>query len=207
MAKEGIPFFLFFILLAFIFYMFFLWILAIPFFVLSLFMIFFFRDPKRNITHGDGLILSPADGKIIEIKKIPDHPVLNKNTTVISIFLSLFNVHITRSPIKGVVEKIEEKSGTFFPAFKEKAQFSNSYSAVLIKGENVYIFVKQIAGIIARKIKCWIREKEQLKKGQKMGLIYFGSRVDIFMPENIILKVSINQKVKAGKTIIAEIKE
>ncbi|MCP2597026.1 phosphatidylserine decarboxylase [Candidatus Aminicenantes bacterium AC-335-G13] len=182
------------------------WIISIFFLLLSFQMIFFFRDPKRNISSGENLILSPADGKIIKIEKLDFHPYLNKPTTVISIFLSLFDVHITRSPINGYVRKMEYKKGKFFPAYKDKAQEFNSSVILFIENKNCMIAVKHIAGIIARKIKCWIKENDYLKSGEKTGLIYFGSRVDLFLPSDILLKVDINQKVKAGETIIGELK-
>jgi phosphatidylserine decarboxylase len=206
MVKEGIPFVVFFIGLFLISIWLNIWVIAFLFLLLVIQLIFFFRDPKRNIIKGENLILSPADGKIIKIEKLHSHSFFKKPTIVVSIFLSLFDVHITRSPIEGIVKKIEYKKGKFFPAYKDKAQTSNSYATLFIESKNSFIVVKHIAGIFARKIKCWIKEKDYLRSGQKIGLIYFGSRVDLFLPQDVFLKVNINQKVKAGETIIGELK-
>jgi len=207
MVKEGIPFVIFFIGLLLISLILKLWVISFLFLILCFQMIFFFRDPKRNIVEGKNLILSPADGKVIKIEKVNSHPFFNnKPATIVSIFLSLFDVHITRAPVEGYVKKLEYRKGKFFPAYKDKAQTSNSCVMLFIENKNTLIAVKHIAGILARKVKCWIKEKDYLKSGQKTGLIYFGSRVDLFLPQNVTLKVNINQKVKGGETIIGELK-
>ncbi len=118
--------------------------------------------------------------------------------------MSLFDVHITRAPISGTVREVEYKPGKFFSAYKDKASFKNESNSILINGDETNILVKQIAGFAARRIKCFVKKNEMITGGQKIGLIYFGSRIDIFIPKGIQLKVNLNQKVKAGCTEIGE---
>jgi len=206
LAKEGLVFIVPGLALCVIFLTVSLWFLFLIFLIITFGFCYFFRDPKRTIPQNKNMLLAPADGKIVKIQTDESHPSFPSPVNVISIFLSLFDVHITRAPLNGTVKEIEYKPGQFFPAYKDEASLRNESNSLFINGEKLNILVKQIAGVAARRIKCFIKKNERITKGQKMGLIYFGSRVDLFLPQNIQIKVSLNQKVKAGLTEIAEIK-
>jgi phosphatidylserine decarboxylase len=177
-------------------------ILAMAFFLLSLFVAFFFRDPERQVPPGENLIVSSADGNVIAITPFEQSDFIDGKGTLISVFMSVFSVHVNRAPVSGRVEFCEHHPGKFFPAFKEKASLENEQTRLGLQSEHGRIVVKQIAGIIARRIVCRIRPGDQLKRGERFGMIRFGSRVDLFLPENVELKVELNQKVKAGESIL-----
>jgi phosphatidylserine decarboxylase len=176
--------------------------LAVLFVLFSFFFAFFFRDPERKIPQGDNLILCSADGKVILIKPFDHLNFLGGKGTQISVFMSVFNVHINRAPASGKVKLCEYNPGKFLPAFKDKASMENEQTTLGLENERGKIALKQIAGIIARRIVCRVTTGDQLKKGERFGLIQFGSRVDHFLPENVDIKVIANQKVKAGETVI-----
>jgi len=203
-TKEGMPFIVPVLVLALLFSALGLWLLFAVFLIITSCFFYFFRDPKREIPQNENLLLSPADGKVVKIQKVESHPSFFSPVTIVSIFLSLFDVHITRAPISGTVREVEYKPGKFFSAYKDKASFKNESNSILINGDETNILVKQIAGFAARRIKCFVKKNEMITGGQKIGLIYFGSRVDIFIPQGIQLKVNLNQKVKAGCTEIGE---
>jgi phosphatidylserine decarboxylase len=204
--KEGLIFIVPFLALAILFFVFGLWIFfAIFLFITSCFC-FFFRDPKRNIPKNKNLLVSPADGKIVKIQTVESHASFPSSVTSVSIFLSLFDVHISRAPLSGIVKEIERKPGQFFPAYKDEARLRNESNSIFINGDEINILIKQIVGVAARRIKCFVKKNERITRGQKIGLMYFGSRVDIFLPPEVQLKINLNQKVKAGETEIAEIK-
>lgn len=205
--KESFPFIIPSLALAILFFMFSLYLLSAIFLIIAFCFLFFFRDPKRKIPQNKNLILSPADGKIVKIRSGESHPSFPSSVTIVSIFLSLFNVHITRAPFSGTIKEIEYKPGKFFPAYKDEASLRNESNSIFINGNETNILTKQIAGFAARRIKCFVKKNEIITKGQKIGMIYFGSRVDIFLPQEIRLKISLGQKVKAGYTEIGEIKK
>lgn len=173
--------------------------------VLFAFVAYFFRDPERDIPTDANAVVSPADGKIVEIVTEKD-PILGKTFKRISIFLSVFNVHINRAPIGGRVEKILYNHGKFLAAFNHKASLDNEQNTLLINNGKAQMLVKQIAGLIARRIVCWARVNDELKTGQRYGLIRFGSRVDIFIPENSDVRVKLGDRVKGGSSIIGFLK-
>ncbi len=177
-------------------------VLAIVFLLLSLFVAFFFRDPERNVPPGENLIVSSADGKVIAITPFEQSDFIDGKGTLISVFMSVFNVHVNRAPVSGRVEFCEHHPGKFFPAFKEKASLENEQTRLGLESKYGKVVVKQIAGIIARRIVCRIRPGDHLSGGQRFGMIRFGSRVDLFLPENVELRVELNQKVKAGESVI-----
>ncbi|MEW6455305.1 MAG: phosphatidylserine decarboxylase family protein [Acidobacteriota bacterium] len=203
MAKEGIFIIIILMLIASIFILIFnkLTILII-FILIAAFVGFFFRDPERIPFLEKGVILSPADGKMIKVEKINDNSFANENSIKISIFLSLYDVHVNRSPVEGIVEKIVYKKGKFFPAYKGNASDLNEQNVIHIKGEKERIILKQIAGILARRIKCYLKENQKVLPGERIGLIMFGSRVELFLPASVNLLVKEGDKVKGGKTII-----
>jgi phosphatidylserine decarboxylase len=210
-AREGYPF-IFFLLGHGIFLLLLRWyrggglfllISALMFFLTCGFVTYFFRDPKRVIPTTPGAVVSPADGKIINISQTKV-PGFNEPYVKVSIFLSVFNVHINRVPIAGKVEAIDYTPGKFKAAFVDKASSDNEHNTILVAGEQAKIIVKQIAGLIARRIVCWIKPGEQVAKGERFGLIRFGSRTELFMPATITqLKVNKGDVVKGGETIIA----
>ncbi len=172
--------------------------------LLSLFVVAFFRDPRREADASANAILTPADGRIIRIEAVEERQSpLGKPTVMISIFMSLFDVHVNRVPVSGQIREIEYRPGRFFSANLSKASKENECNRIALQtdsGHNV-VFV-QIAGLIARRIVCWVREGDDVKAGQRFGLIRFGSRVDLYLPDSAWIGVQPRQKVKAGKTIL-----
>jgi phosphatidylserine decarboxylase len=203
-AREGLvfylPSFIIFILLLILGW----WVASIFFLVLTAAFVFFFRDPQRTPPEGQGLVLSPADGQVIKIEDFPNHPEIDPPGKVISIFLSLFDVHFTRSPLSAEVMKLNYQPGKFFPAYRKEASAQNESNSLVLQTPAGNIFLKQIVGIAARRIKCYVKPGDKVIAGQKIGLMYFGSRVDLYLPGNIKLKICLNQKVKGGLTIIGE---
>jgi len=200
MAKEGVKFLAVFLLGGVICLFWVKW-LSIPFFLISAFCIYFFRDPKREIPEGREYILSPADGRVIGIEEIPE-----QNMRKISIFMSLFNVHVNRIPYDGRVKKITYKRGNFRPA-NSPFSFENEQNIIEVENDEGWSYkLVQVAGIIARRIVCRIKEGEIVKKGEKFGLIMFGSRVELYIPKKFLIDVKKGDKVKGGKTIIGRIR-
>lgn len=206
MAKEGLIFIIPSIGLAVLFLAFGAWFLFGIFLVIASSFCFFFRDPKRHIPHNENSILAPADGKVIKIQNIESHPLFPSSVKIVSFFLSLLDVHITRVPIAGIVEEVEYTPGKFFRAYKDDASLKNESNSIFIKGDKTSLFIKQIVGFATRRIKCFVKKNERVAKGQKLGLMCFGSRVDIYFGEEVRLKIQLNQKVRAGETEIGEMK-
>jgi phosphatidylserine decarboxylase len=168
--------------------------------LLAVFFLWFFRDPARRIPNGPGEIVSPADGKVTEAEWIetPDGSRLR-----LSIFLNVFDVHVNRSPIEGTVKLVNYKSGLYLNAMRADSNVLNEQNVVVIENDNCSIQVKQIAGLLARRIVCWVKQGDTLKRGERFGLIKFGSRVDILMPPDVNLLVRRDQRVKGGSTVLA----
>ena len=171
--------------------------------ILFLFCINFFRDPKRNTPMGDNLIISPADGKIVKIIEINDPDV--GDAKLVSIFLNVFNVHVNRVPIDGKVISTEHKLGKFLAAFDHKASDENEQMITIISHKSGNYKIKQIAGLIARRILCYAKEGLTLHKGGRLGFIRFGSRTDLIMPSSVKINVTLGEKVKGGATVIGEL--
>lgn len=182
----------------------FFYFIYVPFFVIFLiillFILYFFRDPTRTVPLGDDILVSAADGIITNISEIK---IGKKNYTKISTFLSVFDVHIQRLPTKGKVEKIEYFEGKFLNATLDKSSEENERLTITLKNSKGSIYVTQIAGLIARRIMCYVKENENVEQGEQYGIIKFGSRVDISFPENYITAVSIGQRCVGGETIMA----
>lgn len=173
--------------------------------LLTLFVVSFFRDPERNVPEGDRNILAPADGKVILVEEKEGTPFSSARSIRVSIFMSVFNCHINRIPASGVVRKIVYRPGAFFAADKDRASTQNESNALLLftdGGEE--IGVVQIAGLIARRIVCWVKPGQRLERGERIGLIRFGSRVDLYLPPEVKLKVRRGDRVKGGLSIIGE---
>lgn len=170
---------------------------------LTLFCAWFFRDPKRMIPQGDGFVVSPGDGLIVDIAKTEDERFLKKPVIRISIFLNIFNVHINRSPVDGKVVGVFYNPGRFFAANVPKASLENEQNALLLEtpsGKRLVCI--QIAGLIARRIVCWVKDGAALYRGERFGLIRFGSRVDLYLPVEAEILVSVGDKVKGGETVL-----
>ena len=173
---------------------------------LFLFVTWFFRDPERVIPEDPNAIVSPGDGRIVEIVPEKD-PLLEKDGyTRISVFLNVFNVHVNRVPIAGKIQAYRYNKGKFLNASSHKASMDNEQSAILLNNGHVTILVKQIAGLIARRIVCWAKEGDEFQRGQRYGLIRFGSRMDVFVPEGTEIKVAIGDIVSGGSSIIGYLK-
>lgn len=164
------------------------------------FVAFFFRNPPRSIPDDPRLIVSPADGKVVRVEKVG-------NVTRMSIFLSLFNVHVNRSPIEGRIEAVEYKPGRFLVAFNDKASTDNERNIVMVRNGKITIVFTQIAGIVARRIVFWKKAGDNVGKGELVGLIRFGSRVDVLFPAGTEATVKVGDRVKGGSTSIGVITE
>lgn len=197
MVREGIPFVLIPVLIAAAFALFGLWPVTIAFAAVALFMMYFFRDPQRNVPTGEGLIVSAADGRVTRIEE-------NGNTKLVSVFLSPLDVHINRSPITGSIKQIDYIPGRKMPATSDEASLVNERNSLLIQGEGITVTCTQIAGILARRIVCWPKTGDNLTRGQKFGLIKFSSRTDLTMPASVELQVKVGDRVKGGETVIAK---
>ncbi len=170
-----------------------------------LFTLYFFRDPDRITPAGNNLIISPADGKIISIKDVREDSFLKGDAVLISIFMSPLNVHVNRYPVDGTIQFFEHIPGKYLVAFEDKASDVNERTLIGIESENGKVFFKQIAGAVARRIVADLKIGMPTKKGERFGMIKFGSRVDVLLPKGkVAVKVSLHQKVSAGETVIAQ---
>ena len=176
------------------------WAWSIAPVLLAASFLWFFRDPRRAIPAGPGLIVSPGDGRVTETVTIstPDGPRQR-----ISIFLSVFNVHVNRSPIGGVLTNVRYRKGLYLNAMNPASADRNEQNAVTVRGEGIEVIFKQIAGLIARRIVFNLREGDTVERGQRVGLIKFGSRVDVVLPAEATLHVKVGQRVKGGASILA----
>jgi len=172
--------------------------LTVFFALLALFVMFFFRNPHRRIPDGANLIISPADGKVVKISKD------ETGEQTLCIFLNVFNVHVTRAPIAGTVERFEYKRGKFKVAFDEEASHVNEQNIVAFANTELSLIVKQVAGLIARRVICWKKPGDAVERGELFGLIRFGSRVDMVMPARVNIRVRVGDKVRGGSTIIGD---
>lgn len=198
LAREGIPFIIVPLVLAAGMAWFGLWPLAIFFILVAAFMAFFFRDPRRVPPTEEGVIVSAADGTVTRIEE-------TDSGKLVSVFLSPLNVHINRSPIAGRITKVEYITGKKLPATKNEASFVNERNSLTISGEGLTVVCTQIAGILARRIVCRVKEGDNLTIGERFGLIKFSSRTDLLMPVSAELAVKLGDKVKGGETVIGRV--
>ncbi len=176
-------------------------------FALTLFICWFFRDPDRAIPKDEKSLISPADGKVIVVEKQPGCEYLTGPCIKISIFMNVFNVHVNRVPFDGVVQKIRYSPGKFINASFDKASVHNERNALIVKTSNGKDYaVVQIAGLIARRIVNCVTEKEKITKGDRYGMIRFGSRLDLYLPDDFEVSVHVGEKTKAGSTVIGYMK-
>jgi len=185
-----------------------LWSLGFPvwaglFTLLTLFVICFFRDPERVIPAAEKAVLSPADGKVVQVQPCVEERFLKGPAIKVSVFMSVFNVHVNRNPLTGRIVDSAYSRGKFLRADLNQASASNEQNALLVEtAEGVRLLVVQIAGLIARRIVCWVKNGDSVERGKRFGLIRFGSRLDIYLPENTTLQVQLGQKALAGQTIL-----
>ncbi|MGP8330196.1 MAG: phosphatidylserine decarboxylase family protein [Methanosarcinaceae archaeon] len=180
-------------------------ILSILAWLLAGFMMYFFRDPTRTIPDVENAILSPADGQVLSIEEIEEDEFLHQPVNKISIFMSPLNVHINRIPISGQVDFLRYQPGKFLAAYRPESSAENEQAVIGITGNGVNILFKQIAGILARRIVCGLAEGEQVKIGEKFGLIKLGSRVEVYLPKKLKVTVELNQRVTGGESILGVI--
>lgn len=204
MAREGYPYIIVPILLALIVAALGYWPVSIPFIILAAFMAFFFRDPGRTAPLDSSLVVSPADGRVTRIERLS--PEEEQSPTVVSIFLSPFDVHINRAPVAGTITDVSYTRGKFLMATKEEASLVNEQNALTIRGERITVVCKQIAGILARRIVCWKRAGDNLTLGERFGLIKFSSRTDLILPPEVEVTVLEGTRVRGGVTVIGRIK-
>jgi phosphatidylserine decarboxylase len=163
----------------------------------------FFRDPERNVPTGDGLIVSPADGRIVSIAEVQGDSAFGDAVMRVSIFLSPFDVHINRMPVAGRIDDVRYEAGKFLAAYKEEASHRNERNALkIVDNDGRSLGVVQIAGVVARRIVCRVKPGDRLARGDRLGLIMFGSRTDTYLPRGCHIKVVEGQKVKGGETIL-----
>ena len=172
----------------------------------TFFIIYFFRDPDRTVPNGGGLVVSPADGKVVATGTVENSTYYEGTCLKISVFMSVFNVHVNRMPCKGKVKKIIYNPGKFFNASLDKASKENEQNAVYLETEEgKEICTVQIAGLIARRIICKVQEGDEVDRGQRFGMICFGSRLDVYLPADSKLKVAVGDIVKAGTSVLGEL--
>ena len=172
--------------------------------VLFVFSLNFFRDPTRVAPQGEGLLVAPADGKVVLIDDVEDETV--GRAKQISIFLNVFNVHSNKIPMGGVVESVDYKKGEFKAAFDHAASDVNEQAVIVLSRDRMKVKVKQIAGLIARRIHCYAEVGATVKTGERFGFIMFGSRTDLIVPFNSVVNVKVGDKVTGGKTVIGQLK-
>ena len=178
---------------------------SLPLWVAVVFVLQFFRDPGRDIPQGEGLVLCPADGRVLVVAKERD-PYLQRDALKVSIFMNVFNVHSNRSPVDGTVKTVTYSAGTFLNASLDKASTGNERNALhLLTDAGADVTCVQVAGLIARRILCYVKAGDRLARGERYGFIRFGSRVDVYLPPDARARVAIGDKVKAASTVLAEL--
>jgi len=182
-----------------------LWLLAVIITLLALWVAYFFRDPERAGERGANIVVAPADGKLIMITEVDEPAFIGGRATRLSIFMNVFNVHVNRYPVDGTVGYLHYNKGKFINAAAEKSSLENEQSSVGVEHGSSRILVRQIAGLIARRIVTYSKLGETVKQGDRMGLIRFGSRVDVFIPTDSKLRVKLGDLTTAGSTVLAEL--
>ena len=211
-AREGIPFILIALALAAAGYTaallrrsWPLWLTAFVLTLLVLWVAYFFRDPDRTGVRGDEYVISPADGRVIDISEVDEPTFLNGRAIKISVFMNVFNVHVNRYPVSGRVTYVHYNPGKFLNAAVDKASLENEQMSVGVQGASHRVLFRQIAGLVARRIVTYSRVGDDADQGERMGIIRFGSRVDVFIPVGSTVKVQLGERPVAGTTILAEL--
>ncbi len=182
-----------------------LWLLAFVLTLLVLWVAYFFRDPERTGERGDRLVISPADGRVIDISEVDEPSFLKGRAIRISVFMNVFNVHVNRYPVSGNVAYVQYNEGKFLNAAADKASLENEQMSIGVQTAKHKVLFRQIAGLIARRIVTYSQVGDTASQGDRMGLIRFGSRVDVFVPVGSTVKVKLGQKPQAGTTVLAEL--
>lgn len=202
-AREGLPYILIPAIILIISLAFGYWYVAFPIALITGFMVYFFRDPRREPPVDPQAVVAPADGKVTRVTTIADAP---NSPTLVSIFLSPLDVHINRAPIAGVVTNVAYTRGKFLMATDKNASLVNEQNALTIEGEKITVVCKQIAGILARRIICWKQAGQHVNLGERFGLIKFSSRTDLLLPQGVDVLVTEGMRVRGGVTIVGRIK-
>lgn len=182
-----------------------LWLLAFVLTLLAIWVAYFFRDPERTGVRGKELVIAPADGKIVQIADADEPEFLQSPAVRISVFMNVFDVHVNRYPVSGTVRYVHYNKGKFINAAADKASLENEQSSVGIETESYRVLVRQIAGLIARRIVTYAKPGERVNQGDRMGIIRFGSRVDVFLPREAKVGVKVGEVTVAGVTVLAEL--
>lgn len=164
------------------------------------FVFYFFRDPERKIPVGPGAVVSPADGRVVVVTEEDQNGLPGKR---ISIFLAIWNVHVNRSPAGGTITRLDYRPGKFFVAMRERASLENEQNVITLKTQSGEMVFKQIAGWIARRVVCWKKQGETVARGERIGLVRFGSRVDVWLPRDAEILVAVGQSVRGGSSVLA----
>lgn len=203
-AREGWPFVLGALILAVVVLLLAGW-WSLPFWIAAIFVLQFFRDPQRVVPPESGTILAPADGRIVAVEPAHD-PYANRQALKISVFMNVFNVHSNRSPVDGRISNMQYFRGSFLNASMDKASVKNERNAIVaVTSSGHEVTFVQVAGLVARRILCYVNVGDELKRGQRYGFIRFGSRVDVYLPPHARALVSIGQKVWATQSVLAEL--
>jgi phosphatidylserine decarboxylase len=182
-----------------------LWLAAFVLLLLALWVAYFFRDPERTGDRGPSLVVAPADGKLIMITDVDEPTFIGGRAVRLSIFMNVFNVHVNRYPVDGVVKYILYNKGKFFNAAAEKSSLENEQMSVGVETGRYRVLVRQIAGLIARRIVTYSKLGEKVKQGDRMGIIRFGSRVDVFLPVGSTVRAKLGDATTAGVTILGDL--
>ena len=204
MVRDGLPFVFIPLMVALLAFAFGFWVLALPLLFIAAFMAYFFRDPRRTVPNDADIVVSPADGRVTRVASLTsaDGEVSN----VVSIFLSVFDVHINRAPIAGELVDVSYTKGRFVIATREDASVVNEQNALTIRGPRITVVCKQIAGVLARRIVCWKTVGNQLALGEKFGLIKFSSRTDLVLPPEVEVLVRVGERVRGGSSVIGKVR-
>ncbi|MDD3852130.1 MAG: phosphatidylserine decarboxylase family protein [Syntrophomonadaceae bacterium] len=203
-AREGWIFIIIALAIVAVLAVFHFYIPALIFAALTLFCIFFFRNPERIIPEGDEMVVSPADGKVMDVTTVNEGLFIKGNAKRVRIFLSLFNVHINRAPVSGKVGFIKQVAGKFLPAYKDEVSFKNQRNYIGLETDFGRVLVVQITGLVARRLVCWVESGNVLQRGERFGLIRFGSCTEIYLPVETEILVKIGDSVKGGESVIAK---
>jgi phosphatidylserine decarboxylase len=175
--------------------------------LVTLFFAWFFRNPVRTVPQGPNLVVAPGDGKVIAIEEEYEPRFLKARSIRLTIFLNVFDVHINRTPCEGVVQDVQYQPGLFLVASRPEATMKNEQNALLLRTPGgVKILCVQVAGLLARRIVCWVAAGDRVQRGERFGLIRFGSRMDTFLPLGTAVKVAVGDRVKGGETVLGELR-
>ena len=179
-----------------------LWLFAVALTVIAVCVAYFFRDPTRTGERGEQLVIAPADGKVVMITEVDEPTFLKERAMRVSSFMNVFHVHVNRYPVSGIVRFVERKPGRFMNAAASEASLENEQTSIGIESGSNHILVRQIAGLIARRIVTDAKEGDHVRQGDRMGLIRFGSRVDVFLPTTTTMRVKVGDATYAGVTVL-----